>query len=56
MTTSNDKTEKPKLSTEDLLFRLFSMRLPVDMRPSPAEDAELGRLVEASEKLSPRQR
>ena len=52
----NDKTEPPKQTTDDLLLRLFSMRLPVDMRPSPAEGAELDRMVEASAKLNPRRR
>jgi hypothetical protein len=56
MTKPDDKTEPTKLTTDDLLLRLFSMRLPVDMRPSPAEEAELERLVKASEDLSPRRR
>ena len=45
MPESDDKTAIPRPTVDELFRRLFSMRLPVDMRPSPAEEAEMVRLV-----------
>ncbi|WP_168185856.1 hypothetical protein [Magnetospirillum sp. ME-1] len=56
MPNNDDKTATPRPTVEELFRRLSTMRLPVDLRPSPAEEAEMERLMQASEKLTPRRR